>query len=97
MLKQIDDKITQGRHINFTDDGYLSPGSKTRKFTLTNRFNGAILGYVKWIKMWYKYGFFPVNTAVLEEIQLEDIKEFIIDVTVKHRAIVLKRSLNIRN
>lgn len=48
--------------------------------------DGELLGFVKWFGRWRKYGFFPRDGAVFEEICLREISQFIVDRTREHKA-----------
>jgi hypothetical protein len=85
MLNVIDNKWAQGEYLSFKDEGPISPGSVTHKFSVTSRHSGALLGYVKWFNQWRKYCFFSVE-AIFDAKCLEDIRTFLEIATDYHRA-----------
>jgi hypothetical protein len=86
MLSAIDDKWVQGEYLNFKDEGPVSPGRPTRRFSVTSRQGGALLGYVKWFNHWRKYCFYSVE-AIFDAKCLGDIKEFLELATALYREI----------
>lgn len=84
MLKVIDQTWTQGDYTNFRDLGYINVGGKTKKWSVTSRVTGAVLGYIKWYGQWRKYCFFSVD-AIYEEKCLTDIATFVKMKTEEHR------------
>lgn len=55
----LDDLWAQGKWHNFKDEGYVSRGSATRKFSVWDRRSGAVIGSIKWHVTWRQYMFFP--------------------------------------
>lgn len=84
MLNRIDDKWMQGEYLNFKDEGPISPGSVTHKFSVTSRQSGGLLGYVKWFNQWRKYCFFSVE-GIFDAKCLNDIRGFLEMATDYHR------------
>lgn len=84
MLKEIDDKLTQGTYLNFIDKGYVYVGAPTKRFEVSET-GGSVLGVVRWFNPWRKYCFFA-NNIVLEEKCMADISEFIKLKTAAHKA-----------
>lgn len=85
MLKTCDHNWVQGEYLNFKDEGLVSPGSVTHKFSVTSRQNSSLLGYVKWFIQWRQYCFFPMN-AVFDKKCLREVAEFCERATDEHRA-----------
>lgn len=75
MLTQTDKQWTGGEYLNFKDEGPVSPGSKTRKFSVYSTHSGALLGYVKYFVQWRQYVMFPLN-AVFDKKCLREIADF---------------------
>jgi hypothetical protein len=84
MLNWLDDKWMQGEYLNFRDEGPVSPGSVTHKFSVTSRHTNVLLGYVKWYNQWRQYCFFSTD-VVLDVKCLQDIKSFVELATNCHR------------
>jgi hypothetical protein len=84
MLTKLDAKWTQGEWLNFKDEGPVSPGSKTNKFSVWDRQGGIVLGYVKWFVQWRQYCFFPLN-AVFDKKCLREVADFCEQTTQSHR------------
>lgn len=80
MLNRVDDKWTQGKYLNFKDEGRIAPGAVTHKFTVTNRAKGHFLGTVKWMWNWRKYAFFTAD-IVLDEGCMTELIEFMSGLT----------------
>lgn len=76
MFKTIDNQWTEGEYLKFKDEGYVSPGSKTRKYAVYSTYNSAFLGYVKWFIQWRQYTFWPVGGSVFDKKCLREVAEF---------------------
>jgi len=85
MLTDIDKKWTHGECLNFCDEGPVSDGAITHKFSVISRLTGSTLGYVKWFIHWRQYCFFPLN-AVFDKKFLREVAEFCERKTEEHRA-----------
>ena len=85
MLIALNQKYTQGQYLNYEDEGPVSPGSKTHKFSVSSRYSGALLGYVKWFVQWRQYCFFPLNGAIFDKSCMREIAEFSERATETHR------------
>lgn len=72
------------KYLVFKDCGLISPGAVTKKFLVTNRINGVVLGIVKWLVLWRKYVFFPDN-CILDAECLDEISKFCYDETIAHK------------
>lgn len=85
MIVNTSGDVTLGTYLSFKDEGPVSPGSVTHKFSIRSRQSGALLGYVKWFNQWRKYCFYPVD-AIFDEKCLQDVTEFLSEATRSHRA-----------
>lgn len=45
----------------------------TKKYIVTNKEYGTVLGVIKWYPAWRKYAFFPASNCVFEADCLKDI------------------------
>lgn len=84
MLTNTEPKWIEGAYLNFKDEGLVTPGSKTRKFSVISRHSGALLGYVKWYVPWRQYVLFPIN-AVFDKKCLREVADFCERETNTHR------------
>lgn len=73
----------KSNHLSFRDDGPVSPGAKTRQFSVFSSSNRALLGYVKWFSHWRKYCFYPLN-SLFDDQCLEEIALFMAEATAVH-------------
>ncbi len=74
-----------GVNLNFLDEGKVSVGSKTQRFSVHSRHTNVLLGYVKWYVQWRQYVFFPLN-AIFDKKCLREIADFCERMTVAERA-----------
>lgn len=84
MLTATEPKWTEGDYLNFKDEGYVTPGSKTRKFSVISRHSGALLGFVKWYVPWRQYTFCPLG-GYFDKKCLREIADFCERETNAHR------------
>jgi hypothetical protein len=64
-----------------------SPSGKTRRWNVTSREGGGLIGAVQWHAPWRKYCFFPRDQTVFEEDCLRDIAKFIEAATLEHKRV----------
>lgn len=93
-FRQAEGKLLRGDYLSFRDDGRVSPGSKTKCFTVVSRHTGTILGHVKWYVPWRQYTFFPLN-AVFDKKCLRELADYCELATNEHRdALAVYRALH---
>jgi hypothetical protein len=74
--------MVEGTWITFRHDPRWS--GITRLWQVETK-SGWPLGFVKWCGRWRKYGFFPADGCVFEEVCMREISQFIVDRTAEHR------------
>lgn len=83
-LKRHDERLVHGEHMNFYDEGRVSNGAKTHKFSVTSSYNQSLLGYVKYFAHWRQYTFFPLN-CIMNKDCLREVADFCVELTTAHR------------
>ena len=68
------------------------PGTKTRKWFVISRENGATLGFIAWHPPWRRYVFAPEPETVFEERCLRDLADVIEAFTKQQRATWKRRT-----
>lgn len=79
----MDEKWWTGDFITFQDVGYVSVGAATRKYILTNKTIGSIIGIVKWNNAWRRYCLSPGENSVFDAKCLREVAEFC-DIQTEH-------------
>ncbi len=82
-IKLLEDGLWKSSHLFFKDDGPVSKGAKTRRFSVLSSFNKSLLGYVKWYSHWRKYVFYPIN-SIFDDNCLDEISQFMWETTNEH-------------
>jgi hypothetical protein len=85
MIEVIDLKHCRGKYLLYKDVGKVKVGALTHKFEVTQRMNGALIGFVKWYPMWRKYCFYPLD-CILDPSCLEEIDPYSRAQTEKHKS-----------
>jgi hypothetical protein len=83
-IEKVQPRFWQGSHVTFRDDGYISPGSSTRKFAVLSKLDNSLLGYVKWFNNWRQYTFFPLGSVLIKTV-LREIADFCEETTKAHK------------
>jgi hypothetical protein len=81
---RIDKDWFESGNLRYRDDGYVSVGAKTRKYSIFSKHNGSLLGIIKWMARWRSYCFWPYN-SVFDAKCLREIATFCEDATLIHR------------
>jgi hypothetical protein len=84
-IKRIDPDWFQTSNLFFKDDGPVSKGAKTRRFSVLSRTTRSLLGYIKWYPNWRKYCFFPLN-SLFDDKCLRQVAQFCEEATTTHKA-----------
>jgi hypothetical protein len=82
VLRELDAQWTQGDWLNFKDEGPVSTGSVTHKFSVWDRKSGIMIGYVKWHVPWRQYTFYGLNFPLAVKMFVE-LAEFLSQQTQK--------------
>ena len=83
MIERIDKDWWRGKQNDYRDDGPVTPGAKTRRFSIFMRKGRTLMGYIKWFGMHRGYSLFPLN-SVFHPDNLAEIAEFCQDATRVH-------------
>jgi hypothetical protein len=84
-IKRIDPDWFQTSNLFFKDDGPVSKGAKTRRFSVLSRTTRSLLGYIKWFPNWRKYCFFPLN-SLFDDKCLRQVAQFCEEATTIHKS-----------
>jgi hypothetical protein len=84
-IKLIELGLWKSSHLHFRDDGPVSPGAKTRQFSVFSSATRTLLGYVKWFPHWRKYCFYPLN-SLFDDNCLEQVSHFMKEATAVHKS-----------
>jgi len=84
-IRRVDLDLFETSHLAFVDDGPVKKGAKTRQFSVYNKANRSLLGYVKWFPNWRKYCFFPLN-SLFDDKCLMQVATFCLEATTAHKS-----------
>lgn len=73
----------RGKINDYKDEGPVTPGSKTRRFSIFERKDRSLVGYIKWFAAHKGYSLYPLNN-VFGVDSLCEIAEFCQDATRVH-------------
>jgi len=79
------------KHLKFVEEKI--PNLKTKKYWVVNKHDDIYLGAIDWYNQWRKYAFFPMIGTVYEEDCLQDIAQFIKNLTLLHKEKLKKAKL----
>jgi hypothetical protein len=65
--------MKDGQYIQFVED---TPKPKTNVWEVVTRPGGVVIGVIQWYSPWRKYGFFPRDDTVYEQVCLREIAQF---------------------
>jgi len=82
--------LTEGKYISFAKAEKQNPSSWVYNVQSND---GYPLGTIKWYAQWRKYGFYPENGTVYENICLREIAEFCIMLNARQRAGIKPQTL----
>ena len=82
-IERIDLDLWKSSHLVFRDDGPAHIGSKTRQFSIFDKANRALLGYVKWWTGYRQYSFFPLISVISYTMQRQ-VAQFCEEATAAH-------------
>ena len=82
-IERIDLDLWKSSHLVFRDDGPAHIGSKTRQFSIFDKANQALLGYVKWWTGYRQYSFFPLISVISYTMQRQ-VAQFCEEATAAH-------------
>lgn len=74
----------ESKWLRFVPSPIQAP--RTEVWLVCAKEGGGILGEVKWIGRWRRYGFYPTNDSVYEQDCLRDIAGFVEQRTTAHKA-----------
>lgn len=80
----LDEQWIQGGWHKFKDEGPVSRGSATRKFSVWDRRSGSVVGSIKWFIPWRQYVLFPFDFPLTPKMARE-IFDFCEMVTKDHK------------
>ena len=83
-INRVDTHWWETRSVSYRDDGYVSVGAKTRKYSLFSRHNNSLIGIVKWMVQYRQYCFWPY-LAVLDSKVMREVSEFCEQTTKAHK------------
>jgi hypothetical protein len=75
-VEKINSKHWRTSHLLFKDEGPVSVGAKTRRFSVRNALSRVYLGEIKWFGSFRKYCYFPVSGTVFDSWCLDQISDF---------------------
>ena len=79
-IKRLDVDLFQSKYLMYRDDGPLNPKAVTRKYSVFNRYNSSLIGYVKWHAPWRAYCFYALN-SVFDTACMREIAQFMEETT----------------
>lgn len=71
-------------YLRFEESG-LSESGLTKRWIVTSKSNGDMLGRISWLSRWRKYVFNTESHISLDEFCMLEIIEFICTVTLEHK------------
>jgi hypothetical protein len=81
---ELTDGQFKGKYLLFQDKGPVSPGAKTRRFTVNSIKDYSFLGDIIWFVRWKCYVFIPISSSIFNSTCLNELAVFCKDVTDKH-------------
>lgn len=74
--------MLEGTYIKFIE---APPKPKTKVWWVVTKDDTTHLGWIAWFSRWRKYGFYPKENTVYEQVCLRDIANFCEQETKKHK------------
>lgn len=62
-----------------------NPNAKTKLWLVRNKYEGDLLGRIRWWPTWRKYTFAPEPGCVFEEVCMRELSQFLVNETHAHK------------
>jgi hypothetical protein len=75
----------KGDYLKFKDEGKVSPGAKTNRWSVWSRHDSSVLGEVRWYVCWRQYVYIPLANKLYDKKCLREVAAFCEQVTAFHK------------